>query len=71
MMNLAEHCNRRPVSPASCHGPRRLRWRDAHEGQLASKGSKAPFPDLDSSVPAELVAVAVRFNNPFRRLGPD
>ena len=70
MMNLAEYRRPPPASRTSCHGP--------HSSTTASSSTRmarfqrtARFrgPDLDSAVPAELVAVAGRLNNALRRLG--
>ena len=70
MMNLAEY--RRTSSRLADFLP----WAAlAAEGVVLNKDGSfqrtARFrgPDLDSSVPAELVAVAGRLNNAFRRLG--
>ena len=70
MMNLAEYRNKSPGSPTSCPGPR---WSAPASCSTRTAASSAPpgFAVLISisAVPAELVAVAGRFNNAFRRLG--
>lgn len=70
MMNLAEY--RRTSTRLADFLP----WAAlAHDGVVLNKDGSfqrtARFrgPDLDSAVPAELVAVASRLNNAFRRLG--
>src|SRR5271156_6632770 len=71
MMNLAEY--RRPTTRLADFLP----WAAlVDEGVVLNKDGSfqrtARFrgPDLDSAVPAELVAVAGRLNNALRRLGP-
>jgi type IV secretion system protein VirB4 len=70
MMNLAEYCR------TSSRLADFLPWAAlVGEGVVLNKDGSfqrtARFrgPDLDSAVPAELVAVAGRLNNAFRRLG--
>jgi type IV secretory pathway VirB4 component len=70
MMNLAEYRRTATRLADFCPGPRS--WL---EGVVLNKDgsfqrtAKFRGPDLDSAVAAELVAVAGRINNAFRRLG--
>ncbi|BEV47137.1 conjugal transfer protein TrbE [Afipia carboxidovorans] len=70
MMNLAEYRNRNRrfadfLPWAALAGPGIVLNKDGSFQRTASFRG----PDLDSAVPAELVAVAGRLNNAFRRLG--
>ena len=70
MMNLAEYRNRNRrladfLPWAALVGPGIVLNKDGSFQRTASFRG----PDLDSAVPAELVAVAGRLNNAFRRLG--
>lgn len=70
MMNLAEYRNRNRrladfLPWAALAGPGIVLNKDGSFQRTASFHG----PDLDSAVPAELVAVAGRLNNAFRRLG--